>query len=241
MSGPSVDRPGRTIIFGDVHGCADELAELFDRVALGASDQVISVGDLVTRGPDGRRVLELCRAHGVRAVLGNHELKLLEARRARARGEPGPALPESHERMLAELDAEDWALIEALPLYLDLEQHGVRVVHAGVVPGRDIREHDPRLLTHLRTIDEQGRPSERWDGRLWGELYDGPPHVVFGHNARENVQLHAWATGLDTGCVYGGALTALVLAAGQRPPPIDERRDALVSVPARRVYFQARS
>ena len=235
----SSDTRGRTIIVGDIHGCADELSELFDRVALGSSDQVISVGDLVTRGPDGRRVLELCRKHHAAAVLGNHELRLLSARRARARGEAGPKLGASHERALAELDERDWALLEALPLYLDLPQHELRVVHAGVVPGRDISEHDARLLTHLRTIDDAGNPSEHWHGRLWGELYNGPPHVVFGHNARQNVQIHEWATGLDTGCVYGGSLTAMVLPPGERPPHAADRRDALVSVPARRAYYQA--
>jgi hypothetical protein len=228
---------GRTIFVGDIHGCADELSDLLDRVALGSDDRVISVGDLVTRGPKGHQVLELCRKLGVRAVLGNHELKLLGARRARLRGEPGPRLGPSHERALAELTAADWALIEALPLYLDLAPHGTRVVHAGVVPGRDISDHDARLLTHLRTIDEHGQPSEGWNGRLWGELYTGPPHVVFGHNARQNVQLHAWATGLDTGCVYGGALTALVLQSGQSPPPAEGRMDVLVSVKARHTYY----
>ncbi|HLV20844.1 MAG TPA: hypothetical protein VKZ49_08175, partial [Polyangiaceae bacterium] len=80
--------------------------------------------------------------------------------------------------------------------------------------------------------------SERWGSILWGARYTGPPHLVFGHNAREGVQLHPWATGLDSGCVYGGALTAMVLEAAEPVPPAAERQRVLVSVPARRVYFQ---
>lgn len=220
-----------TIIIGDVHGCAAELAELLSRLGPGQGDQVLFVGDLVARGPDSQGVLRLIRELGARAVRGNHEERLLAARAARRKGELGPRLGASHAALVASLTDEEWAQLEALPLKIDLEEHALRIVHAGVVPGVPWENQEPRMVTHLRSIGSDGTPSDR-HGRLWGTLYEGPPHVVFGHNARLDVQLHAHATGLDTGCVYGGKLTALVLPKGSALPPVDSRRDALVQVAA---------
>jgi hypothetical protein len=108
-------------------------------------------------------------------------------------------------------------------------------VHAGIDPARLLTEQDAWVVTHVRSIDSDGKPTEKW-GTPWGASYGGPEHIVFGHNARRNPQLHPFATGLDTGCVYGGRLTGLVLAAGAAPPPILERASSLVSVPARAEY-----
>ena len=125
-------------------------------------------------------------------------------------------------------------MLESLPRWLDLDER-LRVVHAGVMPGVAMADQDPYHLTHLRSISDLGEPSTKW-GSPWGALYQGPPHIVFGHNARKDPQLHPYATGLDTGCVYGGALTALVVPKGGLPPEPADRLDALVRVPAREAY-----
>jgi hypothetical protein len=224
-----------TLFIGDVHGCARELAELLERVGPGSDDQVVFVGDLVARGPDSAGVLRLLREVNGLAVRGNHEERLLSARAARRRGETGPRLGPAHAALMETLTDDEWALLEGLPLKLDLEAHSVLVVHAGVVPGVPWELQQPRLVTHIRSIAPDGTPSEK-HGSLWGAHYEGPPHVVFGHNARRDVQLHPHATGLDTGCVYGGSLTGLVLPARAEVPSVDIRRDALVQVRAHAVY-----
>lgn len=225
----------RFIVVGDVHGCSTELDALLGRVGPVAGDRVVFVGDVVAKGPNTELVLRMVREIGAEVALGNHEKKLLDARAARLAGRPSPTkLDSTHARLLEELTDEDWALLGALPLWIDLGAE-LRVVHAGVVPGVAMGEQDPKNLLHMRSLSDTGEPSSKW-GPPWGARYVGPPHVVFGHNARKDPQLHPFATGLDTGCVYGGALTALVLAQGSTPPPPNARHDVLVVEPARRAY-----
>ena len=243
----------RTIVVGDVHGCARELGELLDRIGPTADDRVYLTGDLMVRGPQPRRVLELVRECGALAVRGNHEHRLLRWRRQRAaagerslrRGGDSGKTKLLRNPMLTDtatqLSDEDWALIEELPLWRDVPGRELRVLHAGVIPGKRIEDHDERTLMYLRCITAEGQPSElRDDGELWAKRYQGPPHVVFGHHARFEPQLQRWATGIDTACVYGGRLTALVVDDDDPIPAPEARGLALVSVAAHEVYFPVR-
>ncbi|HEX6766711.1 MAG TPA: metallophosphoesterase family protein [Polyangiaceae bacterium] len=225
----------RTIIIGDVQGCLAELDDLLERVALARDDSLFFVGDLVARGPSSRGVLKRVRELGARSAIGNHEERLLAARAAKRRAEAPPKLERTHEELVAELEEEEWAQIEAMPLRIVLEEHGVWIVHGGLVPGIPFEKQDPWMVTHIRSLSPDGVPSSK-RGPLWGARWHGPRHVVFGHNARKNPQIHPDATGIDTACVYGEHLTALVLPAGSAVPPPKDRPDALISVPARRVY-----
>jgi len=224
---------GRTVIVGDVHGCAGELEDLLERVRFSeGADRLMLVGDVVARGPDSHGSLALMKRLGGGSVLGNHEGKLLGWRR---RAKPlGP----DHDRLSRALSQDEWRLLESMPLWVDLPEHGVRVVHAGVIPGRDVDRCPPEALLKIRTVDDKGRWSDEPDaGALWGALYAGPPHVIFGHHARAEPQLHPWATGIDTGCVYGGRLTAVVLDEGEPMPRGAAARARLLSVEAARRYY----
>jgi hypothetical protein len=225
----------RSIIIGDVQGCLPELDGLLDRVGLTSDDALYFVGDLVARGPDSLGVLRRLRELGGRSVIGNHEERLLAARSSERRAEALPKLEASHQELLGKLEDEDWAQLESLPLRIVLEPHGLWIVHGGLVPGIPFEKQDPWMVTHIRSISEDGEPSSK-RGPLWAERWFGPEHVVFGHNARRKPQLHAYATGIDTACVYGEHLTALVLPEGSEVPPPKDRPDALVAVRARRAY-----
>jgi hypothetical protein len=220
----------RTLIVGDVHGCRAELEALLASVSfVPHADRLVFVGDVLVRGPDPRGTLALARRLDATIVRGNHEQKLLAGRAGHVRLGP------DHQKVADALSQEDWRTIDATPLWFALPQHGLVVVHAGVVPGLDVERTPAEALLRMRTIDRHGKWSDDRDtGTLWGSLYAGPPHVVFGHNARDEVQLHPWATGIDTGCVYGRRLTGMLLHDGELVPRGEAARGKLVSVPAKR-------
>ena len=213
-----------------MHGCLEELEALVQRCGGVAGARVVLVGDLVAKGPDSAGVVQWARESGARAVLGNHDAHVLRLRPGAAAPDADPPrAPKPHHVEVAEaLAPADWKYLEGLPLWLRVGG-GHLVVHAGLVPGVALEEQARDHLLNLRSITADGQPSKRLDGAPWASLWRGPEQVVFGHDAVRGLQRHPHATGLDTGCVYGKELTALVLPAGGRAP-------RLVSVPARRAY-----
>lgn len=200
---------GRTIVVGDIHGCYDELVALMDRAALGASDRVVSVGDLIVKGEKNREVLELfIEDERFSAVLGNHDRAILR----HWRNEPVTLKP-AQEKARIELESDRaryLAYLQSLPLSIDLGSH--LVVHAGVRPGVALAEQTVEDLTELRTL---GRDRTNREGVPWYERYDGDPLVLFGHWPAAELRRGPRALGLDTGCVYGFQLTAYVIETGE--------------------------
>ena len=86
------------------------------------------------------------------------------------------------------------------------------VVHAGIIPGIFVEAMDPYDLLHMRNIEGRLQPHESDAfGEPWVNRWQGPFHVVFGHDSNRGLQRTSFATGLDTGCVYGLELTALIM------------------------------
>ncbi|PTY04623.1 metallophosphoesterase [Opitutaceae bacterium EW11] len=216
---------GRIIAIGDIHGCHQEFAELLDRVAPGKDDQLILLGDLVNRGPDSNKVIDLARAHRALSLLGNHELRLLNYRKTK----DSSALKETDLATFEKLRPEDWAYLEAMSLTHHIEELNTVFVHGGFLPGQPWQKQGAQIVTRIQVIDEDGKPARRADcpdGRLWADSWSGPPFVVYGHTPRPEVYKLKWSVGIDTACVMGGSLTAFILP---------EKR--FVQVKARRRYY----
>ena len=216
----------RTLIVGDVHGCREELEDLLEESGWEDGDQLVLVGDLVSKGPDSLGVVRLVRKLGALAVRGNHDQHCLKWWNAKCAGGDLPNLRPAHQRVADELQEEDWQWLAALPFWLELPEHDALVVHGGLLPDLPLEDQDPYDLMNMRSILDDGTASRSYEeGTPWASVWPGHRLVVFGHDAVRGLQNRAHSVGLDTGCVYGGWLTGLWVP----------RRD-LVSVPARGTY-----
>ena len=245
-----------SFIIGDVHGMKPELVALIETLKPTVEDEITFVGDLVDKGDDSpgvvRFVRELSLTHNVVLVEGNHEDKHKRFRRnltvrpevAAQQAERSPELSE----ITAGLSEADVAFLDSAVPFHRVAKHGILVVHGGIpgdmvefpatveeamsFTGKAKRRMEKILRT--RTIDAEtgkfialGRETEA--DPFWAEVHDGRfGHVVFGHEPfMDGVAHFPHATGIDTGAVFGGRLTAMVVDAdGER---------SFVSVPGRKV------
>jgi bis(5'-nucleosyl)-tetraphosphatase (symmetrical) len=229
----------RRIFVGDIQGCREELERLLEAVRFDpAGDRLEPVGDVVNRGPDSLGTLRLLRSLDAGGVLGNHDVHLLHLAHRRKKGRARDTL----DGVLEARDREEllgW--LEARPFVKAYDD--ILLVHAGLNPawedpveerlaGLDpLRSHaDAEFAVTVRYCTPDGRrPSSdeppppppyapwfaHWAGRERRTL-------VFGHWARLGLVNRPGLRGLDTGCVWGGALTAWIA-----------EEDRLVSVPRR--------
>lgn len=216
---------GRIIAIGDIHGCHLEFAELLDRLAIVPEDRLILLGDLVNRGPDSARVIDLAIQHRALSLLGNHEARLLAYRRTKDRA----PLKDDDEKTCAALQPHHWEYLEKMPLTHEVPELNIVFVHGGFLPNEPWQKQPANIVTRIQVIDTEGRARKRAEcpgGILWAERWSGPPFVVYGHTPRPDIFKLKWSVGIDTACVMGGHLTAYILP---------ERR--YVQVKARRRYY----
>jgi protein phosphatase len=241
------DPPGAYDMIGDIHGCRDELLLLLERLGyrIDRSDdqatwmapagrKAIFLGDLVNRGPESPGVLRLVMRMvdvGIAlCVAGNHDILLLRRLQGREVDKP-EALAESLvqlEREPPEFRRDIVRFIAGLPAYLILENGRLVVAHAGLPAEYQARDSEAgrRFAVNGReVIDEKGQPGHY----EWAEEYKGEAAVVYGHAPHERLEWLNNTLCIDTGCVYGGRLTAL------RYPEMET-----VSVAAARTYYRSR-
>ena len=216
---------GRLIAVGDIHGCHREFEDLLAKLALQKDDRLVLLGDLINRGPDSGRVVELAREHATASLLGNHELRHLNYRRT----DDPSHLKKDDYATIGQLRGKDWDYLADMKLTYEDPELGVVLVHAGFLPDRPWQKQPARIVTRIQVVGEDGEPHKRSEmpgAPHWSTLWAGPPFVIYGHTPRPEVTRTKWTLGLDTACVLGGSLSAYVLP---------EKR--IVQVKARECYY----
>jgi protein phosphatase len=242
-------------IIGDVHGCGDELERLLDTLGYVWSARplespglyprvyrhpegrkAIFLGDLVDRGPRILDTYQLVRAmvdaHSALCVPGNHEVKLVRKLRGR-----DVVVNHGLEQTLAELERlpaelrprfcrEMAGFFEGLISHYVLDDAKLVVAHAGMKA--DLQGRASQQVREFALYGETTGETDAFGLPIrynWAAEYRGQARVVYGHTPTPEAEWLNRTINLDTGCVFGGQLTAL------RYPEL-----ALVSVPAARIY-----
>lgn len=219
-------------VIGDVHGCLEELNDLF--FALGYQQQQgifihpdgrlpVFVGDITDRGPHSLNVIQLVcdmvlDKKRAKYVPGNHCNKLY-------RYFLGNNVMQKHglETTVAEFKALDstsqaairkrfMTLYETAPLYLEIPEVHAVIAHAGIKESY-IGYNDKKIKSFVLYGDTTGKfsPDGRPIRRDWAKQYHGDRWIVYGHTPVMEPRIVNKTINIDTGCVFGNALTAFRL------------------------------
>lgn len=217
---------------GDVHGCIDELHDLFQSLGYHYDNQVfkhpggrvpVFLGDLTDRGPNSLAVIRLVYRMVItekiaRYVPGNHCNKLY-------RFFLGNNVQQTHglETTVQEFESlskdekerirkQFMTLYEQAPLYLEVPELNAVICHAGIKE-EYIGRTDKRVETFVLygditgESDEKGRPIRR----DWAKHYHGKRWIIYGHTPVKEPRIVNHTINIDTGCVFGNALSAYQL------------------------------
>jgi serine/threonine protein phosphatase 1 len=206
----------RTFAIGDIHGHARALDALLRAIDLQPEDTVIFLGDYLDRGPDSRgvveRILQLQARHRVIPLLGNHEAALLDARDRDSAREfwlspacGGLATLASYDTEAVDLGVipeRHWQFLEQLALVHETDSHFF--IHANYAANWPLDQHDSRTALWL---DLREFPGPHYSGK----------RAIVGHTPQSDgcILDAGYLLCIDTGCGFGGCLTALEVNSGE--------------------------
>lgn len=250
------DLEGPFDIIGDLHGCFTELAELLEELGYRPVSenregpmagpvyshphgrQAVFLGDIVDRGPaivgTLKLVYNMVKSGSALCVPGNHDIKFLrklsgkDVRIVHGLAETMNQIDALPENVREPFILEAKGFIDSLVSHYVLDGGKLVVAHAGLkdeMQGRGSGRVRQFCLFGETTgeTDEFGLPVRH----NWAAEYRGQAKVVYGHTPVPEAEWLNWTINIDTGCVFGGKLTAL------RYPEKE-----LVSIPARRIYCE---
>lgn len=228
------DLSKRLIAIGDVHGCLNELNSLLEKVNVTDNDYIIFLGDLVDRGPDSegviQRILSLRETNpNVYSVMGNHDEKVARYHHhvLKKAEDSYYTIPMRYNSTYYDLSKSSLDFLSSLPHAIFMPgnelESPICFVHAGLSPSKF--KQDPssfirnryfckhfgnNKLTPIKSVEIDGTWYVPEGSQPWYEFHDGKWLVIYGHSVSTNPVIKNNTIGIDTGCVFGGKLTAWV-------------------------------
>jgi protein phosphatase len=217
-------------IIGDIHGCYDELQLLIGKLGYSFESglpmhqdgrQLAFVGDAMDRGPSSLKTLELMFKlqdnHRLIYSPGNHCNKLYRlAKGSNVQQKNGlettvaelNALPPKDKRRFLDRYRQFY---EALPLYENLDNGKLIIAHAGIRENMIGEPFSKKVQSFVLYGDTTGEtlPDGRPVRRDWAKKYSGDAWIVYGHTPVTEARFVNHTVNIDTGCVFGGKLTAI--------------------------------
>ncbi|QOP45865.1 metallophosphoesterase [Sulfurimonas paralvinellae] len=205
------------IVYGDIHGCYDEFISLRKKINPDKSDIEVCVGDIITKGKNSVKLLKYIQEHNIKSVIGNHEDKLVRYLEHENFNIKNPiSLDEDEKNIIENLDKQDIKFLKNLPLFFKYEN--ITILHGGLQNYHNLnnltKKENSKILRmrYLDTYDNfitYGKENE--DSIFWADTYDGNQgFIVYGHQWFDEVKHSKFALGIDTGCVYGNKLSAVI-------------------------------
>jgi len=207
----------RTIVYGDIHGCYDPFVALRKQINPKKDDLEICVGDIITKGKESLKTLDFIIQNNIQSVLGNHEDKLLRYLRHEKSAKKNPMhLDEDEQNIINKLSDTQQHFLENMPLFY--KSGAITILHGGIQNNtnlEDLSKRDREKLLRLRYLDKDGYfvnlEEEDENSIFWADIYEGDEgFIVYGHQPFEEIKKSSFALGIDTGCVYGNKLSAVV-------------------------------
>jgi bis(5'-nucleosyl)-tetraphosphatase (symmetrical) len=207
----------RLIIYGDIHGCYDELTQLRKKINPLKKDIEVCVGDVITRGKASIKTLRYLQANNIKSVLGNHEDKIIRYLKHQKSLKINPIkLDDDEKNIVDNLNKQDIEFLQKMPLFMKFGE--IVILHGGLQNYfhlEKISKKTQAKILRMRFLDENGNfislNQESKTSIFWADIYDGNQgFVVYGHQKFDKEKINKYALGIDTGCVYGKKLTASI-------------------------------
>lgn len=191
----------RQIIIGDIHGCFDEFEALLKDIGITDEDEIISLGDIVDRGPKSVALYEYFKnKENAKVIIGNHERKHINGVLSYAQEIVKIQFGEKYEEF------KNW--LKTLDYYYETES--AIIVHAYYEHDKSLKEQREDVLCGSTSGSKY--LEKKYGEENWTDKYAGEKPIIYGHHVvGENPKIENKTYGLDTGACHGGNLTALEL------------------------------